>query len=432
MKKIFFFFFLFFSSSAFSASSYYNDCASVAAGQPFELRRPSSGIIQCWVWTPVYNWFYQKKSYGICPADSPWSDSKKDCYKPPVCSSSEVYNATRDRCEPDCPAPGIYNSETNTCEKCKAGQVAASGDFSAPYPWGWNSKFPPVVCYSGCTASFSGDCPVGQKTINGKTVTVCRGSYTLNGSECSSADGGSAGWGAAPPTAVDTSKPDTCAPGQTQGTVNGNFYCSGTPSSSGSSSPASPPTTTSPGSSGSGSGTGGGVGDGSGSGSGSSSGSSGGSTGGSSGGSGGTGGSSGSTIEKPLPSIGQSMPVTGSNSSRASGGSSVPPAGASVPASDRWSPPSGSGGSFDIAAAVKARDEANSRLQSKFEEIKNEISALWGDISEGGGSLPCYSGVEVLGKQIPLCFSDYSEELSSLADMVLLIAAIVSAAILFS
>lgn len=73
-------------------------------------------------------------------------------------------------------------------------------------------------------------------------------------------------------------------------------------------------------------------------------------------------------------------------------------------------------------------EEAKAELRAKFAEVRAAASALFsGSLGTGGGALPCYPPITVLGKSWSLCFSKFSNELSVIGTFVMLSAAVSAA-----
>lgn len=74
--------------------------------------------------------------------------------------------------------------------------------------------------------------------------------------------------------------------------------------------------------------------------------------------------------------------------------------------------------------------DARQRLSDKVSEISSAIKGQFGQVGVGGGGLPCYAPVSILGTSFNLCFSIYSGQLSVIGAIVMLIAALLSAFII--
>lgn len=119
----------------------------------------------------------------------------------------------------------------------EAGTPQSSGWFlMGPSP---TSSFPGVTCAGTCLVVFSGYAPAGEAIQNGVKQYYARGTWQYLGpsNTCSG--------GTSTPSASQSLPPDTCAPGQYYGTINGKPVCvdatTGQPANT---SPASPSTTT--------------------------------------------------------------------------------------------------------------------------------------------------------------------------------------------
>ncbi|MGL4317343.1 MAG: hypothetical protein ACRCTL_12115 [Pseudomonas sp.] len=89
-------------------------------------------------------------------------------------------------------------------------------------------------------------------------------------------------------------------------------------------------------------------------------------------------------------------------------------------------------GSFEDANAdwdqkiAEAKDDIKDKVQRLGDEFAGGVS-----LGSGGGSLYCGDSVEVLGQQIKMCLSDYSQQLSLFSYMVLFMGALIALYIVF-
>lgn len=75
--------------------------------------------------------------------------------------------------------------------------------------------------------------------------------------------------------------------------------------------------------------------------------------------------------------------------------------------------------------------EAKNELISYFNQVRGEISSMFSALGGGGGSLPCPPSVSVLGATIKVCASDYANQLSKIGAIVIAMATLVAAFIIF-
>ncbi len=107
---------------------------------------------------------------------------------------------------------------------CTAGQTISGGYFDAGSEI---AKGPPyIVCSKGCAAAFDGEFPAGSALVQGKKHYFAKGSYATNGSKCDSGGGPGVPTGDGnAPSPNDAVPPDSCAPGEAAGVVNGKPVC---------------------------------------------------------------------------------------------------------------------------------------------------------------------------------------------------------------
>lgn len=76
--------------------------------------------------------------------------------------------------------------------------------------------------------------------------------------------------------------------------------------------------------------------------------------------------------------------------------------------------------------------KAKQELKDTWAQVSTEAKGMWsGSLGSGGGSLPCPPPVVVLGKPFDICLSRYEGQLSMVGSAVMLIAALLSAFIIF-
>lgn len=73
---------------------------------------------------------------------------------------------------------------------------------------------------------------------------------------------------------------------------------------------------------------------------------------------------------------------------------------------------------------------AKAELLGYFNGVKTSVSSMFGTLN-GSGALPCPAPVVVLGRPITFCFTDYSAQLSKIGAMVVLVASLLAAFIIF-
>lgn len=141
-----------------------------------------------------------------CPTGQNWTVSGSNCTRPD-CTGSEVRNPSTGVCEvPPCTSKG----------------QAASGLFlmgSSPY-----ATFKAVTCTGGCLAVFSGTAPAKYAMVGGQRMYYAQGAFDFmgNGSGDTCTPGAEA---PATPASSPNLGPQSCAPGQIEGEVNGVFQC---------------------------------------------------------------------------------------------------------------------------------------------------------------------------------------------------------------
>lgn len=76
-------------------------------------------------------------------------------------------------------------------------------------------------------------------------------------------------------------------------------------------------------------------------------------------------------------------------------------------------------------------DVARQAFADYFADVRSEASGLLGSVSGGGGSLPCPPSITVLGHSVQICASKYSSELSGIGSVLVAVATLVAAMIIF-
>lgn len=103
---------------------------------------------------------------------------------------------------------------------CAAKEKVSSGYYDIGPNSGANPQL--LACAGACEAVFDGVAPAGSGMVNGVKHWYAKGSYFLTGGTCtSSLQDKQIGQG----SGTTTKPPDTCAPGQAAGTVNGKGVC---------------------------------------------------------------------------------------------------------------------------------------------------------------------------------------------------------------
>ena len=87
-------------------------------------------------------------------------------------------------------------------------------------------------------------------------------------------------------------------------------------------------------------------------------------------------------------------------------------------------------GEFNTEQANTEVSQAQTDLETGINSIKSEIGGYF-DLSLSGGDMVCGPGVDVLGTTIQICPSEMKEELAVIAQIVMLIAALISLMIIF-
>jgi hypothetical protein len=87
-------------------------------------------------------------------------------------------------------------------------------------------------------------------------------------------------------------------------------------------------------------------------------------------------------------------------------------------------------GGFNNGQASSEVSDAKTDLETGINSIKAEIGGYF-DLSLSGGDMVCGPGVDVLGTTIQICPSEMKEELAVIAQIVMLIAALISLMIIF-
>ena len=87
-------------------------------------------------------------------------------------------------------------------------------------------------------------------------------------------------------------------------------------------------------------------------------------------------------------------------------------------------------GEFNTEQANSEVSQAETDLETGINSIKSEIGGYF-DLSLSGGDMVCGPGVDVLGTTIQICPSEMKEELAVIAQIVMLIASLISLMIIF-
>jgi hypothetical protein len=87
-------------------------------------------------------------------------------------------------------------------------------------------------------------------------------------------------------------------------------------------------------------------------------------------------------------------------------------------------------GEFDTEQANTEVAQAETDLETGINSIRSEIGGYF-DLALSGGDMVCGPGVDVLGTTIQICPSEMKEELAVIAQIVMLIAALISLMIIF-
>ena len=87
-------------------------------------------------------------------------------------------------------------------------------------------------------------------------------------------------------------------------------------------------------------------------------------------------------------------------------------------------------GEFNTEQANTEVAQAETDLETGINSIRSEIGAYF-DLSLSGGDMVCGPGVDVLGTTIQICPSEMKEELAVIAQIVMLIASLISLMIIF-
>jgi hypothetical protein len=87
-------------------------------------------------------------------------------------------------------------------------------------------------------------------------------------------------------------------------------------------------------------------------------------------------------------------------------------------------------GEFNTEQANSEVSQAKTDLETGINSIKSEIGGYF-DLALSGGDMVCGPGVDVLGTTIQICPSEMKEELAVIAQIVMLIAALISLMIIF-
>jgi len=87
-------------------------------------------------------------------------------------------------------------------------------------------------------------------------------------------------------------------------------------------------------------------------------------------------------------------------------------------------------GSFEVTEANTAVETAEAELSAGLDAIKSEISGYF-DLSLTAGDMVCGPGVDVLGVTLQICPSTMKDQLAVIAQIVLLIAGVISLMIIF-
>jgi hypothetical protein len=87
-------------------------------------------------------------------------------------------------------------------------------------------------------------------------------------------------------------------------------------------------------------------------------------------------------------------------------------------------------GEFNTEQANSEVAQAETDLENGINSIKSEIGGYF-DLALSGGDMVCGPGVDVLGTTIQICPSEMKEELAVIAQIVMLIAALISLMIIF-
>jgi hypothetical protein len=87
-------------------------------------------------------------------------------------------------------------------------------------------------------------------------------------------------------------------------------------------------------------------------------------------------------------------------------------------------------GEFDTEQANTEVSQAETDLETGINSIKSEIGGYF-DLALSGGDMVCGPGVDVLGTTIQICPSEMKEELAVIAQIVMLIASLISLMIIF-
>jgi hypothetical protein len=87
-------------------------------------------------------------------------------------------------------------------------------------------------------------------------------------------------------------------------------------------------------------------------------------------------------------------------------------------------------GEFNTEQANTEVSQAETDLETGIDSIKSEIGGYF-DLALSGGDMVCGPGVDVLGTTIQICPSEMKEELAVIAQIVMLIASLISLMIIF-
>jgi hypothetical protein len=87
-------------------------------------------------------------------------------------------------------------------------------------------------------------------------------------------------------------------------------------------------------------------------------------------------------------------------------------------------------GEFDTEQANTEVSQAKTDLETGINSIRSEIGGYF-DLALSGGDMVCGPGVDVLGTTIQICPSEMKEELAVIAQIVMLIASLISLMIIF-
>lgn len=145
-----------------------------------------------------------------CPANQNWTLSGSNCTRP------------------DCVLPQVRNVDTGVCT---APPCSSKGEVSSGlYPMGSDPRgsFPAVICSGGCLALFSGTVPAKYAMVAGERTYYASGSYDFAGGGSSDACTPGEIVPAGAPAQASLG-PQSCAPNQIEGEVNGIFQCWNTP-----------------------------------------------------------------------------------------------------------------------------------------------------------------------------------------------------------